>query len=93
MPGSVYFVPNAFTPDGDGLNEVLFVRGAAIDEVFFAIYNRWGEKVFESTSKTQGWDGTFKGKMLTPDVYGYYVEVRCFNGETYFKKGNVTLIR
>jgi len=87
------FVPNAFTPDGDGLNEVLFVRGAAIDEVFFAIYNRWGEKVFESASKTQGWDGTFKGKMLTPDVYGYYVEVRCFNGETYFKKGNVTLIR
>lgn len=87
------FVPNAFTPDGDGLNEILFVRGAAIDEVFFAIYNRWGEKVFESNSKTQGWDGTFKGKMLTPDVYGYYLEVRCFNGETYFKKGNVTLIR
>lgn len=87
------FVPNAFTPDGDGLNEVLFVRGAAIDELFFAIYNRWGEKVFESASKTQGWDGTYKGKMLTPDVYGYYVEVRCFNGETYFKKGNVTLIR
>jgi len=87
------FVPNAFTPDGDGLNEVLFVRGAAIDEVFFAIYNRWGEKVFESNSKSQGWDGTFKGKMLTPDVYGYYVQVRCFNGEEYFKKGNVTLIR
>ncbi|NUO00394.1 MAG: gliding motility-associated C-terminal domain-containing protein [Saprospiraceae bacterium] len=87
------FVPNAFTPDGDGLNEVLYVRGAAIDEVFFAIYNRWGEKVFESNSKSVGWDGTFKGKMLTPDVYGYYLEVRCFNGETYFKKGNVTLIR
>ncbi len=87
------FVPNAFTPDGDGLNEILFVRGAAIDQVFFAIYNRWGEKVFESSSKDQGWDGTYKGKMLAPDVYGYYLQVRCLNGEEYFKKGNVTLIR
>lgn len=87
------FVPNAFTPDGDGLNDVLFVRGAGIDELFFAVYNRWGEKVFESSSKTDGWDGSFKGKMLTPDVYGYYLEVSCLNGERYFKKGNVTLIR
>ncbi len=87
------FVPNAFTPNGDNLNDLLFVRGAAIDELYFAVYNRWGEKVFETDVQSIGWDGSFSGRELPPDVYGYYLEVRCFNGEQFFKKGNVTLIR
>ena len=87
------FVPNAFTPNGDNLNDQLFVEGKTIDELYFAVYNRWGEKVFETDDPSIGWDGTYKGRELSPDVFGYYLEVRCFNEETYFKKGNVTLIR
>ncbi|MCB0578216.1 MAG: PKD domain-containing protein [Phaeodactylibacter sp.] len=87
------FVPNAFTPNGDNLNDLLFVEGKTIDELYFAVYNRWGEKVFETSDQSIGWDGAYKGRDLSPDVFGYYLEARCFNGETFFKKGNVTLIR
>jgi len=87
------FVPSAFTPNGDGENDVLFVRGNPIDEVYFAVFNRWGQQVFESTSKDIGWDGTFQDKELPPDVFAYYLEVRCVDGERFFKKGNVTLLR
>lgn len=87
------FVPNAFTPDNDGMNDIFYVRGNAVDEVFMAVYNRWGEKVFETNNLDTGWDGSYKGKELAPDVYGYYLQVKCLNGEEYFKKGNVTLIR
>lgn len=87
------FVPNGFTPDGDGLNDLLFVRGNNISEMYFAIYDRWGEKVFETDSQERAWDGTFSGKNLTPDVYGFYLQVTCGNGQQYFKKGNITLIR
>ncbi|MEL6926641.1 MAG: T9SS type B sorting domain-containing protein, partial [Bacteroidota bacterium] len=87
------FVPKGFTPNDDGRNDVLFVRGNPIEEVTFLIYNRWGEQVFQSTDKNIGWDGTYKGKPLNPDVYGYLLRVICTDGEEFFKKGNVTLIR
>lgn len=87
------FIPNAFTPNGDGNNDVLYVRGVIIDEMQLLIYNRWGEKVFESNIQSSGWDGTFKNKELPPDVYGYYLFVRCENGDTLTKKGNITLLR
>ncbi len=87
------FVPNAFTPNGDNTNDVLYVRGNAVTELYFAVYSRWGEMMFETEDLNVGWDGTFKGKELSPDVYGYYLRLRCLNNEEYFKKGNVTLIR
>ncbi len=87
------FVPEAFTPNGDGENDVLFVRGNPIDAIEMIIYNRWGEKVFETTSKDYGWDGTYNGERLSPDVYGYYLKVRCLDGDEFIKKGNVTLLR
>lgn len=87
------FVPNGFSPNGDGLNDIFLVRGNNIDEVEMYIYNRWGQKVFESRDPNFGWDGTFEGKELPPDVFGYYLTVNCFGGERYFKKGNVTLLR
>lgn len=87
------YVPNGFSPNGDGRNDVLYVRGTGIDEMYFVLYDRWGEKVFESSSQDIGWDGTFRGKLLNTDVFGYYLTVRCFNGQQYFKKGNVTLLR
>ncbi len=91
-PTSV-FVPNAFSPNGDGVNDLLYVRGQNIDEIHFAIYNRWGEKVFETHDLHSPWDGSFKDKPLPPDVYAYYLHVRCIGGEEFVKKGNVTLLK
>ena len=87
------YIPNAFTPDGNGHNDILYVRGRGITEMYFTVYDRWGEMVYETNDLTKGWDGTFKGKPCDPDVFVYYIKVTCFNGETYFKKGNITLIR
>jgi gliding motility-associated-like protein len=87
------FVPNAFTPNHDNENDVLYVRGGIVKEILFRIYNRWGEKVFESTSLDNGWDGTFKGELLPPDVYDYYLLVECVGGLKNQLQGNVTLIR
>ncbi len=87
------FVPTAFSPNGDGLNDSFRVMGSHIAEIRLIVYDRWGEKVFESTTPGEGWDGTFKGKVLPPDVYGYYVELTCIGGEKFSKKGNVTLFR
>ena len=87
------FVPNAFTPNQDGLNDVLFVRGQNITELYFAVYNRWGELVFQTTSQQKGWNGVYNGVLLSPDVYGYYLKYRCLDGKEHFQKGNVTLLR
>jgi gliding motility-associated-like protein len=87
------FVPNAFTPNGDGENDQLWVRGGGITKMEFSIYDRWGENVFETTNQSVGWDGTYKGVLGEPAVYVYYLRVDCDGGESYFKKGNVTLIR
>jgi gliding motility-associated-like protein len=87
------YIPNAFTPNGDNENDVLFVRGPVVEEMLFRVFNRWGELVFESTSRSVGWDGTFKGRPCDPDVYDYYLEGICVGGEEVLIKGNVTLIR
>ncbi|PLW92053.1 MAG: hypothetical protein C0592_12700, partial [Marinilabiliales bacterium] len=87
------FIPNSFTPNGDGQNDILFVRSQYIEEMYFAVYDRWGEKVFESTDPQYGWDGTFRGELLEPAVYDYYIEIRCYNELQFFKKGNITLLR
>lgn len=88
-------IPNAFTPNNDGLNDILYVRGSTISELtIFRIYDRWGELVFESNHLTNGWDGTFKGKPAAPGVYVYYAEAPCLlDGSPLFMKGNVTLVK
>ena len=89
------FIPSAFTPNTDGRNDLWQVLGTPIDELHVRVYNRWGELVWEHTDPdpATGWDGTFRGKALPSDVYGYYVEVRCRDGERFSQQGNVTLIR
>jgi len=86
------FIPNAFTPNSSGVNDMLFVRSNFIATMELVIYNRWGEKVFSTTDQTIGWDGTYKSQLLAPDVFGYYLSVTCPNEETYTKKGNITLL-
>lgn len=87
------FVPNAFTPNGDGKNDVLYVRGDLVTSLKFEIFDRWGEKVFSTTQQSEGWDGTFRGSMCEVGVYDYYLEVTCIGETHFFKKGNVTLMR
>lgn len=87
------FVPNAFTPNGDGENDVIRVYGDMIYGILFRIYDRWGELVFETRDRNAAWDGTFRGKMLDPDVYDYYLEVDCVGGLNNIIKGNITLMR
>ncbi len=88
-----FFIPNTFTPNNDGANDVLYLRGLNVEEFYFAVYNRWGEKVFETRDRKQGWDGMYKGKAADVGVFGWYLEVKCIGEEETFLKGNVTLIR
>jgi large repetitive protein len=93
------FIPNAFTPDGDGVNDVLMVRGSGIVTVkTFRIFNRWGEVVFERANfppnnPVYGWDGKIKGVSGPPDVFVYTAEVVCGNGTTFTYKGNVSILK
>ncbi len=87
------FIPDAFSPNGDGHNDVLHVYGNFIEQMELHIYNRWGQEVFKSFDQNTDWDGTYKGKELPPDVFGYYLKVVCTPNKPYFRKGNVTLIR
>ncbi len=92
------FIPNAFTPDGDGANDILMVRGTGITVKSLRIFNRWGNLVFEKQSfpanePKYGWDGKVKGILATPDVFVYIAEILCDNGTPYFYKGNVSLLQ
>ncbi|MES2628443.1 MAG: PKD domain-containing protein, partial [Bacteroidota bacterium] len=87
------FVPNAFTPNTDSQNDTLLVRGNHIELLYFTIYDRWGEKIFETSDQSIGWDGNWKGKPLDPAVFVYYLQMTCKDRQTYFEKGNITLIR
>ncbi|TND10638.1 MAG: psrP1 [Bacteroidetes bacterium] len=87
------FVPNVFSPNSDGQNDVLFVEGNCIVEMIFRVYDRWGEKVFESTDKAAGWDGDYKGQPAQTGVYVYQLTATLVTGEQIQKKGNVTILR
>ncbi len=87
------FIPNAFTPNGDNLNDQLKVDGNEIETMHLVIYNRYGEKVFETNDQNETWDGSYKGKLLDTDVFGYYLQVSCFNGDNFYKQGNISLLK
>ncbi|TAL57928.1 MAG: gliding motility-associated C-terminal domain-containing protein, partial [Bacteroidetes bacterium] len=88
-----FYIPNAFSPNGDGENDIFYVRGNCIKELTFIIYNRWGEKVFETTDPKICWDGIYKGKPLNTAVFVYYMEATLTNGEKINRKGNISLIK
>ncbi|MDF2187530.1 PKD domain-containing protein [Paraflavitalea sp. CAU 1676] len=94
-----YFVPNTFSPNNDGQNDVFMPRGRSIDRVNrMQIFNRWGELVFEKRNfmvndASAGWNGTFKGKPAAADVYVYVIEFVCDNSAIVPFRGNVTLLR
>ncbi len=87
------YVPNIFTPNGDGKNDVLFVVGEKIESFSFEVFDRWGERVFATSDLREGWDGTYKGRQCDAAVYFYSLEVRCLGGKRYKEGGDITLIR
>ncbi len=88
------FIPKAFSPNGDGINDVLYVRGTAcLTNMQLSIYDRWGEKVFETKNPGTGWDGMYNGKLMNMAVFTYYLSGTVSNGQTISKKGNITLLR
>jgi gliding motility-associated-like protein len=86
-------VPNAFTPGKFGINSVIKVQGFGIKEMHWAIYNRWGQKVFESSTQKAGWDGTFNGKLQPLEVYAYTLDVIFSDGKKFRKTGDITLLK
>jgi gliding motility-associated-like protein len=92
-PAQGAHLPGAFSPNGDGNNDVLFVYGGQIERISIAIYNRWGELVWETNDETEGWDGTYEGKEAIAGVYVYKLKVTYWEGDIENKSGNITLIR
>ncbi|MBL0153489.1 MAG: PKD domain-containing protein [Chitinophagaceae bacterium] len=86
-------VPNAFTPMSNDVNSVVMVKGFGIVKLKFTIWNRWGQKVFETSNRNQGWDGKVKGVVQPMDVYAYTLEAEYFDGKKLSRKGDITLIR
>lgn len=92
--GPELYVPNAFTPNKDGKNDVLRVFPVGIKAFqYFAIYNRWGEPVYKTTDYTNGWDGTYKGQEMSTGVFIFVVQAIDYKGKIMLRKGTVTLIR
>jgi gliding motility-associated-like protein len=89
-------VPNVFTPNGDGSNDVFFLKVANLTDISANIFDRWGNKVYESTSSTGNiaWDGTgMSGKELPAGTYFYVIKATGKDGMAYEKKGNVSIYR
>ncbi|MBL4658414.1 MAG: gliding motility-associated C-terminal domain-containing protein, partial [Flavobacteriales bacterium] len=92
------WVPNIFSPNGDQINSIVYVRGIALDWVHIMIYDRWGELVYDSgegqLAMDEGWDGTYKGSELSPQVFVYFLEGAFLDGEVIeMMKGNITLVK
>ena len=87
------YIPNAFSPNGDGNNDFLFVRGKNIDQLSFTVYDRWGQRVFETHSIDEGWDGMYNGERMENAVFAYYLTLTYMDGKTAMKKGNISLVR
>lgn len=87
------YVPNAFSPNGDGNNDKFMVYGEGIKAIDFKIFNRWGEMVYETNSQYGGWDGTYKGIMQGPGVYTYSVTITYLDDKEVNRKGSISLIR
>lgn len=93
-PQCTLFVANVFSPNGDGNNDRLLVRGPDIRDIHLRLYDRWGELVFETKDKEVGWDGNLNGHQVNPGVFAYVVTAYCMlSKKDMVQSGNVTLVR
>jgi gliding motility-associated-like protein len=87
-------LPSAFTPNGDGHNDTLFVKGGPFKSMYFRVYNSWGEVLFESTKQENGWDGTYKGSKVPLGVYVWILDVELYNNDKQIRKtGDITILK
>jgi len=91
--GYIVYVPNAFTPNGDGQNDIVYVHSDNIKTLKLYIYDQWGELLFTSSNLAVGWDGTYRGAAEPVGVYVYYLKAMLNNGREVMRKGTITLIR
>ena len=91
-PCDEFFVPNSFSPNGDGENEVFYVRGSCFKSFELHIYNRWGQKLFETIEPTDGWNGMLKNNPMPVGVYTYYVHAIFNNNNEVSQRGNINLV-
>jgi len=94
-PDIIVWIPDVFTPDdaGPGKNNVFSITASNFKTAKVTVYNRWGEKMFETTDINKGWDGTANGREASDGVYVYHIEVIGFNDQVYKFNGTVTLLR
>ena len=94
FPETFIDLPTTFTPNGDGVNDIIYLRGWGIQEVlYFRVFNRWGELLFESNDIDFGWDGYYKSVLQNNDTYTYTARVKNFRGEYIEGKGHINLMR
>jgi gliding motility-associated-like protein len=86
-------VPSAFSPNGDGKNDRIYVRGYGIKTIKWEIYNRWGILMFSTNDLAEGWDGKYKGEIQPQDVYHYTLIVDFYDDKKETKTGYITLLR
>lgn len=88
------FTPNAFSPNNDGLNDFFGCESHAnFSKFYMAIFNKWGQKVYESFNRNKKWDGSFNGIPLDVGTYSYFINATCLDGKKLFHKGDLTLLR
>jgi gliding motility-associated-like protein len=90
VPHPRLYIPNAFTPNGDGINDFFGVNGEGLQNFHIIIFNRWGEVIFDATNPHALWDGTFKGKPVEEGVYTYEVLAKNLEGP---RTGSVSVLR
>jgi gliding motility-associated-like protein len=88
-----FYVPNMFTPNGDGYNDQFVINVANLNNFSISIFNRWGQQLFQSRSTFVNWDGNFNGKPVPAGVYYYLINATDFSGTKIQKSGYITLIR
>lgn len=90
---SALYIPSAFTPNSDGSNDIFYPEGYGLEEIHMMIFNRWGEKIFDTSKVGQGWDGTYKGELVQQDVYSYVIYAKPYIGNKIRRIGSVTVVR
>jgi gliding motility-associated-like protein len=87
-----FYVPNAFSPNNDGVNDFFAGYGIAVKSYVMRIYNRWGELIFKTNQPEKPWDGRFKADLVQNDVYVYQFEIIDHHGDKHTYEGNVTVV-
>lgn len=87
------YIPNIFTPNEDGMNDMFLVYGTGLSDFEMIIFDRWGEKLFSSNDQLKGWDGTYKDKLVKNDVYPYQIKYKSLDGKKHTKTGHVTVLK